>query len=166
MWSIVNQITRDSDTSVILTTHSMEEADALCGKIGIMVDGYFKCMGSSQHLKRKFGQGYQLEVRARMVEGESAEEITRKVDNILKSLRSTFSDFEVLERQELKLRVVIRNLNLLNGAQIGLGQLFGIIELNKEALQIEDYSISQTTLEQIFNQVCWAGSFSLCSSTY
>ena len=64
----------------ILTTHSMEEADALCSRVGIMVKvcnylymfkikitytltkGELRCLGSTQHLKNKYGAGYQLEV--------------------------------------------------------------------------------------------------------
>ena len=38
----------------------MEECDALCTKMVIMVNGRFVCCGSSQHLKNKFGQGYTL----------------------------------------------------------------------------------------------------------
>jgi ABC-type multidrug transport system ATPase subunit len=32
---------------------SMEECEALCGRIAIMVNGEFKCMGTPQHLKNK-----------------------------------------------------------------------------------------------------------------
>jgi len=39
--------------SVILTTHSMEEADALCERIGIMADGELQCVGSQLHLKNR-----------------------------------------------------------------------------------------------------------------
>lgn len=42
--------------SVVLTTHSMEECEALCSRIGILVLGELKCLGSSQHLKTRFGQ--------------------------------------------------------------------------------------------------------------
>ena len=38
----------------------MEECDALCTRLAIMVNGQFKCLGSPQHLKNKFGQGYTL----------------------------------------------------------------------------------------------------------
>lgn len=41
----------------MMTTHSMEEAQALCTRIGIMVNGQLQCLGSSQHLKNKFGSG-------------------------------------------------------------------------------------------------------------
>ena len=41
----------------------MEECDALCDRIAIMVNGKFKCLGTSQHLKDKFGQGFTLIVK-------------------------------------------------------------------------------------------------------
>lgn len=40
--------------------HSMEECEALCTRLAIMVNGQFKCLGSPQHLKSKFGSGYTL----------------------------------------------------------------------------------------------------------
>ena len=47
--------------SVILTTHSMEECEALCHRIGIMVKGQLRCLGTSQRLKKRFGKGFQLD---------------------------------------------------------------------------------------------------------
>jgi ATP-binding cassette, subfamily A (ABC1), member 5 len=47
----------------ILTTHSMEEADALCSRVGIMVKGELRCLGSTQHLKNLYGAGYTLEIK-------------------------------------------------------------------------------------------------------
>lgn len=42
----------------------MEEAEALCTKMGIMVKGgIFKCFGSAQHIKSKFGTGYVIEIK-------------------------------------------------------------------------------------------------------
>lgn len=49
----------------ILTTHSMEEADALCSRVGIMVKGELRCLGSTQHLKNLYGAGYTLEMKLR-----------------------------------------------------------------------------------------------------
>ena len=67
MWSVVEKISqRDKKSAVILTTHSMEEAEALSTKMGIMVrGGIFRCFGSSQHIKNKFATGYELEVKIR-----------------------------------------------------------------------------------------------------
>merc|ERR1711918_335096 len=48
---------------ILLTTHSMEEAETLCTTIAIMKSGELACIGSSQHLLSRFGTGYQLELR-------------------------------------------------------------------------------------------------------
>lgn len=65
MWQVVEKISqRDRRSAVILTTHSMEEAEALSTKMGIMVrGGVFRCMGSTQHIKNKFGVGYEIEIK-------------------------------------------------------------------------------------------------------
>ena len=65
MWQVVEKISqRDKKSAVILTTHSMEEAEALSTKMGIMVrGGIFRCFGSSQHVKNKYGIGYEIEVK-------------------------------------------------------------------------------------------------------
>lgn len=44
---------------------SMEECEALCTRLAIMVQGQFKCLGSPQHLKSKFGSGYSLQAKVR-----------------------------------------------------------------------------------------------------
>lgn len=65
MWQVVSNISkRDKNSAVILTTHSMEEAEALSTKMGIMVrGGIFRCFGSSQHIKSKYGTGFELEIK-------------------------------------------------------------------------------------------------------
>jgi ATP-binding cassette subfamily A (ABC1) protein 5 len=64
VWDTVEASFREGQgRGAILTTHSMEEADALCSRVGIMVKGELRCLGSTQHLKNKYGAGYQLEVK-------------------------------------------------------------------------------------------------------
>ena len=41
----------------------MEECEALCTRLGVMVDGQLKCLGSPQHLKSKFGQGHLTDLK-------------------------------------------------------------------------------------------------------
>ena len=41
----------------------MEEAEALSTKIAIQIDGNFRCLGSVQHIKNKFGNGYEIEIK-------------------------------------------------------------------------------------------------------
>jgi ATP-binding cassette, subfamily A (ABC1), member 3 len=64
MWAFIHKISKRSKmSSVILTTHSMEEAETLCKRIGIMVGGQFKCLGTSQSIKDKYGSGFEIDLR-------------------------------------------------------------------------------------------------------
>ena len=80
MWRVISDIvTKKEKCSLILTTHSMEECEALCTRIGIMVrsesqslvfslteviqvGGALRCLGSGQRLRSIYGRGYQIEV--------------------------------------------------------------------------------------------------------
>ncbi|MEW5319079.1 MAG: hypothetical protein WDW38_010251 [Sanguina aurantia] len=54
---------------IVLTTHSMEEADILGDRIGIFVAGRLRCLGSGLHLKGRHGAGYKLSVAVSATEG-------------------------------------------------------------------------------------------------
>mmetsp|Transcript_9083 Transcript_9083/g.8542 ORF Transcript_9083/g.8542 Transcript_9083/m.8542 type:complete len:178 (+) Transcript_9083:402-935(+) len=43
------------NSSIMLTTHRMDEAEALCDTIAIMINGSFVCYGSPGYLKSKYG---------------------------------------------------------------------------------------------------------------
>eukprot|EP01105_Mastigella_eilhardi_P017925 TRINITY_DN4132_c0_g1_i4.p1 TRINITY_DN4132_c0_g1~~TRINITY_DN4132_c0_g1_i4.p1 ORF type:complete len:942 (+),score=185.28 TRINITY_DN4132_c0_g1_i4:184-3009(+) len=60
MWAVI-QAARQS-RCFLLTTHSMAEAETVCTSIGILSKGQLRCIGTPQHLKSRFGQGYKLEV--------------------------------------------------------------------------------------------------------
>jgi ABC-type multidrug transport system ATPase subunit len=60
VWELIQKIKRDK--VVILTTHSMEEADVLSDKIAIIASGRFKCVGTPLSLKHQFGDGYRITV--------------------------------------------------------------------------------------------------------
>ena len=59
MWEVVNRIKRQK-CSIILTTHSMDEAESLCNTMAIMVGGRFKCYGTATHIKNKYSSGYEF----------------------------------------------------------------------------------------------------------
>ena len=61
LWSVIKR--RTASCCTILTTHSMEECEALCSRIGVMVDGTMRCLGAIQSLKTQYGQGFKLDVR-------------------------------------------------------------------------------------------------------
>uniref|UniRef100_A0A8B9HSE8 ABC transporter domain-containing protein n=1 Tax=Astyanax mexicanus TaxID=7994 RepID=A0A8B9HSE8_ASTMX len=54
------QVLRSSKATLLNT--DMEECEALCTRLAIMVNGIFKCLGTIQHLKYKFGDGYVVTV--------------------------------------------------------------------------------------------------------
>lgn len=74
LWKVISDMVAGDDStdllekpSVILTTHSMEECEALCPRIGIMAGGKLRCLGSAQHLKTRFGKGFQVEMKVKEV---------------------------------------------------------------------------------------------------
>jgi ABC-type multidrug transport system ATPase subunit len=60
IWDFILSI--KEERLILLTTHSMEEADALAEKIAIIRAGQLVCVGTPQHLKARFGNGYRLNV--------------------------------------------------------------------------------------------------------
>ncbi|EDM03818.1 rCG34577, partial [Rattus norvegicus] len=64
VWDAVGRV-RESGKTIVITSHSMEECEALCTRLAIMVQGQFKCLGSPQHLKSRFGSGYSLQAKVR-----------------------------------------------------------------------------------------------------
>eukprot|EP00768_Dysnectes_brevis_P008768 gnl/Dysnectes_brevis/819_a904_2258.p1 GENE.gnl/Dysnectes_brevis/819_a904_2258~~gnl/Dysnectes_brevis/819_a904_2258.p1 ORF type:complete len:857 (+),score=343.34 gnl/Dysnectes_brevis/819_a904_2258:45-2615(+) len=60
LWGMIREAS--AEHTILLTTHSMEEADSLAQRIGIMVAGQLQCIGTRQHLKSRFGAGYRLKV--------------------------------------------------------------------------------------------------------
>uniref|UniRef100_A0A7S0PFT8 ABC transporter domain-containing protein n=1 Tax=Cafeteria roenbergensis TaxID=33653 RepID=A0A7S0PFT8_CAFRO len=79
MWKIILRIARSKATSVVLTSHSMEEVEALCSRVAIMVGGRLRCLGSIQHLKNKFGRGWMIEVRQKATTAEQVEAMAERV---------------------------------------------------------------------------------------
>jgi ATP-binding cassette, subfamily A (ABC1), member 3 len=53
----------DGGMALVLTSHSMEECEALCDRLAIMVAGRAACLGSCQHLKARYGSGYALDLQ-------------------------------------------------------------------------------------------------------
>jgi len=65
LWDLIASVKQSC--AIVLTTHSMEEADILGDRIGIMARGQLCCLGSGLHLKQKFGSGYRLSVQVQQV---------------------------------------------------------------------------------------------------
>lgn len=64
MWKVISDVSiRHKFSTIVLTTHRMDEAEALAQKVAIMVNGYIKAIGSLQKLKDKYGKGYELDIK-------------------------------------------------------------------------------------------------------
>lgn len=54
---------RISGKSIILSTESIDDCEALTTRLAVMVNGEFKCLGTPQYLKNKFSEGHTIMVR-------------------------------------------------------------------------------------------------------
>ncbi|XP_033375250.1 ATP-binding cassette sub-family A member 13 [Parus major] len=135
LWKAILKEVQDG-CAVVLTSHSMEECEALCTRLAIMVNGAFKCLGSPQHIKNRFGDGYSVKVW-----------LSKEISYgrmILDCLQLHFPGTQFKGQ----------HLNLLEyhvpRSQGCLAELFRVLENHKAFLQTKHYSISQSTLEQVF----------------
>jgi len=227
MWDVISDIvTKREKCSLILTTHSMEECEALCTRIGIMVGGVLRCLGSGQRLRSRYGLGFQVELVLRLTEGPEVEDkmalisrfaspqtaagnpvhsdprftpqqirpiftgigkeqwierlshegsgseihsdmeaqgyvlgkllaswmiLEEAYDGLSQFLTANFPGYIMRERQTSRIRLEIPSITQ-TGEQLRLSVIFGKLESNKGLLRLQDYSVGQTSLEQIFNQ--------------
>ena len=135
LWELIN--TQKRKCALLLTTHAMEEADALCDRLGIFADGELKCVGTSTSLKKRFGKGYKLTVHSEAKYESEARKFVLEVAPeavLLNSLAGT-SNYEVPK------------------SSIHLSKIFTIFEENREKYHIKDWGISNTTLEEVFLKI-------------
>ncbi|KAK5896468.1 hypothetical protein CesoFtcFv8_009623 [Champsocephalus esox] len=135
LWSVIHSIIREG-RSVVLTSHSMEECEALCTRMAIMVNGRFRCLGSVQHLKNRFGDGYTIILR---VGGPDADLLP-----VMKFIESELRGSTLKEKHRNMLQYQLPS------SLTSLAHIFSILAHHKGALCIEDYSVTQTTLDQVF----------------
>ncbi|XP_043916268.1 phospholipid-transporting ATPase ABCA1-like [Protopterus annectens] len=135
LWNCILSVIKEG-RSVILTSHSMEECEALCTRMAIMVNGQFKCLGSIQHLKNRFGDGYTVIVK---VDGSPPN--LKPVEDFVKA---SFPGSVLKEKHHNTLHYQLPS------NESSLSKIFSAFTTNKESLSIEDYTVSQTTLDQVF----------------
>jgi ABC-type multidrug transport system ATPase subunit len=211
MWSVIHKIsTKGKKASVIMTTHSMDEAETLCKRMAIMVNGEFVCLGRAGQIKEKYGYGYEIELRIKPLSEKKFEKIINEheldknmkinmnnIEEVLKELgesnfikeltKGRFGSKLIRDIQinnEIPIRALISwtffvknalkfikksekyfetiiliehiDNNFLfkmkkNNNTKSIGFFFGLFENNKDNCYVTEYSIQQTSLEQIFN---------------
>jgi ABC-type multidrug transport system ATPase subunit len=70
VWNLIHATKQMADRALILTTHSMEEAEILGDRVAIMAKGALRCIGSSLRLKQKFGAGFAVTVEVETAAAE------------------------------------------------------------------------------------------------
>jgi len=132
LWDVLLEIKKNK--CIILTTHSMEEADILCTKIGIMAGGSIQCIGSNVRLKNRFGEGYSLHLNFDL---EDYDTVTSYIKSLLPSAIIT-ENFP----GHLTFGIPTKDLQM-------SATLSSLLQ-DKEKSKIKDWGISQTTLEDVF----------------
>uniref|UniRef100_A0A8C6KHM0 ABC transporter domain-containing protein n=1 Tax=Nothobranchius furzeri TaxID=105023 RepID=A0A8C6KHM0_NOTFU len=137
LWDCILSVIKEG-RSVILTSHSMEECEALCTRMAIMVNGCFKCLGSIQHLKNRFGDGYTVIVRV-----GGFPPALKPVEDFIEQ---TFQGSVLKEKHHNTLQY---QLPYTPGA---LANIFSQFTSHQQRLGLEDYSVKQADLLR----VAWA----------
>ncbi|CEM20220.1 unnamed protein product [Vitrella brassicaformis CCMP3155] len=153
LWSAIQRLARcrTHPPAILLTTHSMEEADALCTRLGIMVNGRLHCLGSSLSIKGRYGQAYKLEIQGeeesdRGGGGGGEDGWFARVDGMVRAELSG----EAVLKDRFGRRLLYEIPFSARARRGQLGGMFQVLQERKAALRIREYSLSQPTLEQVF----------------
>uniref|UniRef100_A0A6E8VSN7 ABC transporter domain-containing protein n=1 Tax=Anopheles coluzzii TaxID=1518534 RepID=A0A6E8VSN7_ANOCL len=184
-WNVMCRVRSEGRTALVLTSHSMEECEALCTRLAIMVNGEFRCLGSAQHLKNKFSHGYFLTMKLKRTGDGSSKETEQRKQTIKSFMQQTFSVRAATAAGssgggaggsgtarpgpvapvagavggsggagggKAVLKEEYHNYLTYHIRDSGLrwSEMFGMLEKAREQLQLEDYALGQTTLEQVF----------------
>ena len=127
------------DKIIILTTHSLDEAEYLGDRIGIMSMGKFICSGTSSFLKEKYPSGYNLNL---IID-------SKKFNHQMKN--SFINEIKKLDFNT-NVKIASKGVLSLNFPKVNdkIKDIFNFIDNNKNNYSIKDYTVSTTTLENVF----------------
>ncbi|KAG9449598.1 hypothetical protein H6P81_009563 [Aristolochia fimbriata] len=135
LWNVVKRAKQDR--AIILTTHSMEEAEVLCDRLGIFVDGNLQCIGNPKELKARYGGSYVFTMTTSSNQDEEVEELVRKLSPNAKKI------YHISGTQKFELpKQAIR-----------IADVFQAVENAKKKFSIHAWGLADTTLEDVFIEV-------------
>lgn len=166
MWRTLSSVS--SGRSLVLTTHSMEEADALSDRAGIMATRML-AIGTADQLRKKHGDAYHVH----LVHKDAPYTSEADMNKIKAFVHNTFPGATTEERifhgqlrfstvrtddreasstsKDSDEKDVLTSVTSLGSRSTGgISALFSQLEANKENLGFEYYSVSQATLDQVF----------------
>ncbi|CAN1300048.1 ABC transporter A family member 7 [Linum perenne] len=138
LWNVLKRAKQDR--AIILTTHSMEEAEALCDRLGIFVDGGLQCIGNPKELKGRYGETY---VFTMTTAADHEKEVEQMVRRLSPSAERTYhlSGTQKFEMPKQDVRIA---------------DVFRAVEIAKTEFPVFAWGISDTTLEDVFIKVATA----------
>eukprot|EP01101_Sappina_pedata_P007548 TRINITY_DN4021_c0_g1_i1.p1 TRINITY_DN4021_c0_g1~~TRINITY_DN4021_c0_g1_i1.p1 ORF type:complete len:542 (+),score=151.80 TRINITY_DN4021_c0_g1_i1:1123-2748(+) len=137
IWDLIQRLKKDR--VVILTTHAMDEADALGDRIAVLAMGKLRCIGNGLHLKNKYGEGYRVNIQTDQ----------ENVENVKHMVKSKLPNSNVLAENGTRLTfgVPLECIALLS-------PFFRFLETDPTAVSIiREWGVSHTTLEEVFMKV-------------
>ncbi len=108
MWKNILELNLTHKYNMILSTHSMEEAEVLCDTVSWLKEGKFKCIGNSEELKIKYSAGYVLQLK---IKKDKNNNINDNCDKLFDNLESKIQRCD-------KLGEIKNNYNYLNKLNI------------------------------------------------
>ena len=173
IWDILSHC--KENRCMILTTHLMDEAETLCDRIGIILKGKIRCLGSQYKLKANYGKGFKLCINLKpfTVESYNSNTINDSIKDDKEEKIGFFFDKDKIKEQhrinELRINKISSFLNEIFSRNCKLTEkhrsaaiyeigtdvfnpelLFKKLEERKEELEITNWAISQVDLEDIF----------------
>ena len=139
LWRCHKLFSKTNPRGVLISTHSVEEAEVLCDKLAIIVKGQILCTGFTKELKNFSDSGYTMEIKLHGFNAENMSRLKEFVSEVLipgSEIINECYDWITFKTPQ--------------NSMLKLSKIFQLIEINKERLQIEDYSFSQATLERVF----------------
>ena len=138
IWRIIKAEQRDN--AIVITTHSMEEADALCSRVGIMAGGSLRAVGSQMYLKSRFGDGFKVTLNC-------VDESTRRLRRVNDFIMSFSDKAQFVSRFGAHLTYTVP---MAGGDVAGI---FNRMETSKSELGVVEWGVTQASLEEVFIKV-------------
>ncbi|WKA08388.1 hypothetical protein VitviT2T_026115 [Vitis vinifera] len=135
LWNVVKRAKQGR--AIILTTHSMEEAEVLCDRLGIFVDGSLQCIGNPKELKARYGGSYVFTMTTSSNHEEEVENLVRQLSpNTNKIYQISGTQKFELPKQEVR-----------------IADVFQAVENAKSRFTVQAWGLADTTLEDVFIKV-------------
>lgn len=148
LWSTLIEYQQQTKSSIVMTSHSMNECECLCDRVAIMVGGQFKVLGSIQYLRTKLSQGFSLILKLKADHLNQMQDLRKSSELVNDYMRRCFASSEIQLRD---LHQTIIQYHIQPSKELTWSKMLVALEKAKVDLELEDYQItSDASLESIF----------------